>query len=144
MQYTIKEKEFKGLGYTFQNINHKVYWKDIEQYRIWCWVRGKRIEIDDFYGASELFINYFEENKNNPEVVVEFALPGGKPDRWIPLRYNDQTKEILSLEKLIAKLGAAYWESKYARGGIYREVNLYIEPFQRVVDEIKKIRKDVK
>jgi hypothetical protein len=65
MNYKIKEKDFKKLGFRFAKLyarNYKVYIKDIQEHLItvYCFVAKKEIEICDFYSHSESVYNYIK------------------------------------------------------------------------------------
>lgn len=57
LHYTIPESDFKKLGYTFTMLyaaNYKAYYKEISAlYTIWCFVKGKTIEVSDWGASTE-------------------------------------------------------------------------------------------
>lgn len=71
LHYTIRERDFKGLGFLFQKMysaNYRAYQKKIGPYTIWCWVAGKTIEINDWGAYTSNILKFYKENKHtNPD-----------------------------------------------------------------------------
>lgn len=57
-------------GYKFQKLyarDYKCYHKKITpSYTIWVWIKGKSIEVNDWYANTKAIISLFKEHINNP------------------------------------------------------------------------------
>ena len=55
MKFTGKFTDLIPKGFIFQKLyarNFKSYRKQLEDHRIWIWVRGREIEVDDWYNCT--------------------------------------------------------------------------------------------
>ncbi len=141
MNYTINESEFKPLGYTFQKLyamEYKTYRKEVNScYTIWCWVKGKAIEINDFYGNTEKVIDYFLNNQDKAKYSKTFDY------EYMPIYLNHKTGEIIDKSSAMKSIGDldAWFDSKYITDNDWRDVCLPVKKFKEVIEEISKIKK---
>ena len=127
MKYKIKERDFKGLGYQFTKLyanNYKCYHKNFGAYNIWCFVKGKQIEVNDYYHQTEIVIDYFNKNKDN-----HINKNAGNV-RFYLNRRTGQTKDYHTNPFF-------YTTKEFYKE--WREIYLQISLFQKIVDEVNKI-----
>jgi hypothetical protein len=136
MKYTIKEREFKGLGYTFQKLyarDYKCYWKSFDGISIWCWVKGKEIQVSDWYEHTEMIINFLRETK-------------GKEDSpYFKFLLNRDTKEVFSFwpmfKDVLGKFDNDPIKALDHLSDIYEVKHLHKSTIEDLLKEIEKISK---
>ena len=153
LHYTVDIKELKPRGYTFQKLyaaEYKTYRKKINNYTIWLWVKGKGIEIDDWYSLTGPIINFIKEHYDEWKIEND-KLP--KPREVITLHIEQDTGEIKFKdykEYYTAMVGdGSFWKSENKNKGIppeleayykkydrWREYNIHYETFKDVLVEI--------
>lgn len=144
MNYSISESKFKTLGYTFQKLyamEYKTYRKEVNKcYTIWCWVKGKKIEINDFFGYTENVIDYFLNNQDKKKYSKIFEY------YYMSLFLNCKTGEIIdkssAMNSVITHGNIDSWfKSKYQTDNNWREIYLPLKEFKETIEEINKIIK---
>lgn len=94
MKYTINIKELIPRGYQFQKLyanNYKTYHKKINsRMRIWIFVKGCEIEVNDWFDNTENLIKFYIENKENP-IFNEFSPISKGPKNYAKVQMNPNT-----------------------------------------------------
>jgi hypothetical protein len=94
LHFSVNVKLLIPRGYTFQKLyasNYKTYRKKFRSFTIWLWVKGKTIEINDWYTYTN---NVIECYKNNYE---QWKLENSKlssPRSVMVLHANHSTGEV--------------------------------------------------
>jgi len=153
MKYTIKEREFKLIGFEFLKLyanNYKCYHKEINYFDIWCWVKGKDVEIDDWYGLTGTIVDFFNTNLDNPRVLKHHkADKFFKTDcHWMVFYIDRKTGEIFTKKEDVSD--SVLDQRAYERSGKkwydlvlrkeYREIFLEIDKFKPVAEAMERIK----
>lgn len=150
LQYKTKEVDLKNMGYTYQELyarNYKTYRKKINDYTLWLWAKGKRLEVDDWFHHTGKIIEFFKNNlgansnlpkmknakKRNPETaVVEYmTLHVHKKENTVQF-YDDDGYMTALLSKSF-EVDFPKFEEKYKD---YRKIVIHIPTFMDVLKEV--------
>jgi hypothetical protein len=132
--YLVKEKELSDHGYDFRKLfasNYKVYFKEINNIGIWCWVKGKTIEIKDYYDNTINIINYYIENINNKEKLI---ISQRDHSSYLNIKVNSKTGEIISFKDVIKK--EDFLNSEYMIDEDWRTVIMTRDTWDAIIDEL--------
>ena len=97
LNFTTPVRELKSRGYTFQELyasNYKSYRKEFgshKEFTIWLWVKGKTIEINDWYNYTSNVIDFYKNNFDSWKVENN-KLP--KPINYMVMHANHNTGEV--------------------------------------------------
>lgn len=140
LHFTVNVKELKNRGYTFQKLyaaEYKTYRKKINDYTIWLWVKGKEIEIEDWFSLTGPIIDFIKKHYDEWKVEND-KLPS--PSEVITLHIERDTGEIKFKdydEYYKAMFGddveSDIYRKKYDR---WREYDIHYETFKDVLTEI--------
>jgi hypothetical protein len=153
LNFTTRVKDLKSIGYKYQELyarNYKTYRKEIAGFTFWLWVKGKTIEINDWYSYTANIIKFYKENIEQWK-IDNSKLP--RPRSHFKLYANHNTGEIKEFDyneyynaiKLLdenrkdgEKDGYDEYLDKYKN---WREIVLHIESFEEVLKEIEFLTK---
>lgn len=147
MKFTSPVNQLKDRGYTFQKMyanDYKCYWKKISNtFTIWLWVKGKEIEINDWYGMTEPILKFYKDNFDS---WLKENSKRPKPLNGMFILYNPKTKDVIlkdfkeyytAICQDDPKLIDAYYK-KYE--GYYEQI-LNIKTMEKIFSEIKILTK---
>ncbi len=143
-QYTIAEKELKGMGYIFQKLyaaDYKTYRLEIEKwsYTIWLFVMGKSIEVNDWYSNTYNVLEFYKANRDDKNFsdkeYIRIYLNRKTGDvtintRWEEIEEAMSNKDIDAMKALI---------TKYKDMNDFSEYYLYKEKMDRLIIEVAKL-----
>lgn len=142
LQYTIKEKELKPMGYIYQKLyadDRKSYRLEIEKwsYTIWLWVIGKSIQVNDWYDNTHAIIVFYNGNRNN-EIFLD--------KDYVDIALNRNTSEIIintcweELNVIMTTNDAEGFKVLKEKYKDTDEIRLYKDKMDRVVIELEKLK----
>lgn len=145
LQYTIQEKELKGMGYIFQKLyaaDYKTYRLEVEKwsYTIWLWVSGKSIEVNDWYSFTHKVLEFYKANRDSEKFLnkdyIKIALNRETGDIILNTRY-DEIDEIFNMadKSNIKELSNAL----IAKYDNLHEIFINKEKMDKVISEIEKL-----
>ncbi len=140
LQYTVKEKELKGMGYIFQMLytDRKSYRLEIEKYHcvIWLWCIGKRIHVNDWYDHTYDIVEFYKANKDDSNYI--------KKD-YIIIALNRNTGNIIvdnrweEFEELTASKNSKGVKDLLEKYTDVSQIYLYKEKMDKVVIALEKL-----
>lgn len=143
LKYTLSDKELKNRGYTFQKLyaaNYITHRKDIPDetgYTVWCWSKGKNIEVEDWYDSTGNILKFF---KDNYDEWKEFNDKLPRPSEYMKLRKHKKTHDIISIDlkeyysSMVSNTKQDEYLEKYKD---YSKITLYVEDTFKLIEEIE-------
>jgi len=151
MNFTIDPKQLIPRGYTFQKLyarNYKCYHRKLASgHRLWLWMKGRNIEINDWYDQSENLIKFFIQNQDCP-LFDEIGWQGN-PKNYIKVQMNPEDgfvqlyddKEYFQVFEKSRNLpksrkGEAWsvWTEKY--GDWHNEIIMHRDSMTELINEV--------
>jgi len=144
--YTIPNSELKKRGYTFQKLyanNYVTYRKKIQEhgYTVWCWSKGKTIEVDDWHDFTGGIIKFFKDNYDSWKIENE-KLP--RPSEYMVLYLNRNDGDILLKDKkeyYLSMKDDATFDAYLKKYENYSEVVLPLDITFELIEEINFLTK---
>ncbi len=141
LNFNIDVKKLIPIGYIHQKLyarNYKTYRKKIECHTIWLWIKGKTIEVDDWYSYTNNVIEFY---KNNFDKWKKENKKLARPRHAMILHANHSTGEI-KLKDFDEYYKSMFSENNkiiddyYKKYKNWREIILIPKLFDKVISEI--------
>lgn len=139
LEYTIKVKELKGMGYSYYNKNYKLYALEIKKYAytIWIFVSGKMIQVNDWYDNTYAVVEFYKANRDDINFLDK---------DYIMIALNRETSKIIictryeELDNMMKTLDASQIPIIKEKYKDTNEICLYKNEMDKVVIELEKLK----
>ncbi len=148
LQYTIQEKELKGMGYIFNNKNYKTYRLEVEQwsYTILLYVMGKMIIVNDWHQHTYNVLEFYKANRDSEkftdEKYIRISLNRDTGDIFLNTRWEElnvlmkNQKDNIVDNDLIQEFNRKYIDNANIH---IQEIYLYKDKMDKIISEIEKL-----
>ena len=140
INYKIKEKDFKNLGYKFEKVwanNYKAYTKYLDSvFYIICWVKNKEIQYSEWLGYTEKILNFYDNNleiwnKSNQKLKRPYSA------MKIYLDWDNGNIQLMDIKEYYNSLKSEkIFEEYFLKYQNYSKINLFHDRIEELKREI--------